>query len=54
MEIRTIRGNTAYLDAQQLIGLYRTDERHCILLDCGPAAAWKPSFVSFLPSLTTR
>lgn len=38
MEIRTIRGNTAYLDAQQLIGLYRTDERHCILLDCGPAA----------------
>lgn len=37
MEIRTIRGNTAYLDTHQLIGLYITDGRHCILLDCGPA-----------------
>ena len=38
MEIRTIRGSTAYLDGPQLIGLYITDESHCILLDCGPAA----------------
>lgn len=38
MEIRTICGNTAYLAGPQLIGLYKTDERHCILLDCGPAA----------------
>lgn len=38
MEIRTICGNTAYLDTQQLIGLYQTDPQHCILLDCGPAA----------------
>lgn len=38
MEICPIRGNTAYLKGPQLIGLYITDDSHCILLDCGPAA----------------
>lgn len=37
MEIRSIRGSTACIDGPQLIGLYRTDESHCILLDCGSA-----------------
>lgn len=38
MDIRTIRGNTAYIDGHQLIGLYITDGEHCILLDCGHAS----------------
>lgn len=38
MEIRSLRGRTAYLDGAQLIGLYLLDDRHCILLDTGPAS----------------
>ncbi len=37
MEIKTICGNTAYIAGRQLIGLYLTDSRHCILLDSGTA-----------------
>jgi glyoxylase-like metal-dependent hydrolase (beta-lactamase superfamily II) len=39
MEIKYIQGNTAYIDAHQLIGLYITDGHHCILLDSGIATA---------------
>lgn len=39
MEIKTVSGNTAYIDGHQLIGLYLTDSRHCILLDSGVASA---------------
>lgn len=37
MDVRIIQGNTGYLEGRQLIGLYLTDPRHCILLDCGSA-----------------
>lgn len=35
MELRKVRGNTWVLEADELIPLYQTDERHCILLDSG-------------------
>ena len=39
MKIRNIQGNTGYLEGPGLcIGLYLTDPKHCILLDCGPTA----------------
>lgn len=37
MEIKTVRGRTAYLDGPQLIGLYLVDDTHCVLLDSGRA-----------------
>lgn len=37
MEIKIIRGSTAYIEGRQCIGLYLTDPGHCILLDCGAA-----------------
>ena len=39
MKIQTVQGNTWYLDGPGLcIGLYLTDPKHCVLLDCGPTA----------------
>ena len=37
MHIEMVTGNTGYIAATQLIGLYRTDSSHCILLDSGTA-----------------
>ena len=36
MNISYITDHTGYLECRQLIGFYKTDEHHCILLDCGP------------------
>lgn len=38
MQVKMLAGNTGYIDGHQLIGLYRTDDSHCVLLDCGPAS----------------
>ncbi|HAD19204.1 MAG TPA: hypothetical protein DCF42_02285, partial [Lachnospiraceae bacterium] len=35
MKLRQAKGNTWYLEDWQLIPLYRTDPRHCILIDSG-------------------
>lgn len=35
MELKQALGNTWYLEDWQLIPLYRTDKKHCILLDTG-------------------
>ena len=35
MHIEMVAGNTGYIASKQLIGLYRTDSTHCILLDAG-------------------
>lgn len=37
MDFHIVQGNTAYLEGRMLIGLYLTDPKHCILLDCGPS-----------------
>ncbi|MCD8322464.1 MAG: MBL fold metallo-hydrolase [Oscillospiraceae bacterium] len=35
MELNMIAGRTGCLVGRQLIGLYLTDDAHCVLLDCG-------------------
>lgn len=47
MELRQIIGNTWCLYGHQLIPLYRTDSKHCILLDTG-ASALKQDIVDTL------